>query len=321
MPKTYLITGGAGFIGSHLAGKLVARGDKVYVIDDLSTGIKTNIPPGAAFLNIDISDDLKLQALKIPERIHCIFHLAAQSSGEISFSDPIRDIEVNYKGTYNVLKLAQNKKCRRFIFSSSMSVYGEPGRRSSFVSENSPSCPASYYGCNKAASENLIRVFSRGAGIDYTIFRLFNVYGPGQNMRNMKQGMVSIYLAYLVNNAPVQVKGSLKRFRDFIYIDDVIETFLKSELSKQTYGEIFNLGTSRKTTVRELLSIILRTYGKTDFKKWIKVKGKTSGDIKGVVADIAKLKEKLGLVPKYGLKDGLARMKEWLDSNPQRRRE
>lgn len=310
--KTYIITGGAGFIGSNLARRLINRG-AVYLIDDLSTGFKKNIPKAAVFCKADVSDMSALLSLRLPDKVDCVYHLAAQSSGEASFDDPVKDIDLNYKATYNVLNLAALKRCKRFIFSSSMSVYGEVPVSHEAISEDFPCNPTSYYGCNKLASEKLIKVFSKNAGIEYTIFRIFTAYGPSQNMTNMRQGMASIYLAYLLHNSPILVKGSLERFRDFIYIDDILEAMTKGEDCKAAYGEVFNIGSSIKTPVKELLEIMLEVYGKDDFKKWVIVKGSTPGDIKGCVADISRLKKALGWKPKFGLQEGITKMKDFLD--------
>lgn len=313
--KIYIITGGAGFIGSSLSKRFLERGDTVYILDNLSTGCRGNIPEGVLFYDIDISNSDALFALDIPDKVDCVYHLAAQSSGEASFENPSKDIDINYKGTYNVLELTKLKRCKRFIFSSSMSVYGDTPIENSFISEDYTCNPISYYGCNKLASEKLIKVFTRASDIKFTIFRLFSVYGPGQNMMNMKQGMVSIYLAYLLNNTPIHIKGSLERFRDFIYIDDVIDAFILNESCKKSYGEVFNLGTSIKTTVRELVELILKIYKKNNFDKWVIVKGDTSGDITGCVADIDRLKRAMGWKPRYGLDYGVAKMKEWAENS------
>jgi len=313
MPKTYIVTGGAGFIGSSLAQRLIDNGAKVFCLDNLSTGFKENIPRGAVFYKVDLSVAQSLANLKFPKKIDGIFHFAAQSSGEASFGDPLRDIDVNYKATYNVLKLCQKLKCKRFIFSSSMSVYGQVPSSTARVSEKVECQPVSYYGANKLVSEKIISIFCLNAGINYTIFRLFNVYGPGQNMRNMKQGMVSIYLSYLMNNEPVLVKGSLSRFRDFIFIGDVTDVCLRSLNNRKTYGEVFNVATSKKTTVKELLNVTLKVYKKKNFNQWVIVRGNTSGDVSGLTADISKLKKALDWQPSIELAQGISRMKSWVD--------
>jgi UDP-glucose 4-epimerase len=311
--KTYLITGGAGFIGSRLARYFIDKGQKVYVLDDLSTGFERNIPAGSIFLRADISNAYELERLETPERFDTVYHLAAQSSGEASFDDPARDIDVNYKGTLNLLHLAARKACQRFIFTSSMSVYGEVDTSQPRVSEDMPCKPRSYYGCNKLASEKLIGMFADHAEIKPTIFRLFNVYGPGQNMLNLRQGMVSIYFSYLMKQLPVQVKGSLERFRDFIYVDDVVDVLAGVEENRKTLNGIFNVGTGIRTSVKELLQAMLSAYGRADLDEWVRVEGSTQGDVAGCIADTTKLQENTGWIPRFDLISGVRRMKDWID--------
>ncbi len=311
--KKYIVTGGAGFIGSNLVKRLIDKGAEVYVIDDLSTGFIRNIPEGAVLYKTDITRFNSLCALRLPAKIDAVFHLAAQSSGEASFDDPGRDTEINYGGTYNILKLAHRSRCKRFIYASSMSVYGPTEYGIEKVMENHPCNPVSYYGNNKLASEGLIKIFAKTTGMEPTIFRLFSVYGPGQNMNNMKQGIVSIYLSYLLNGRPVKVKGSLDRFRDLVYIDDVIDVLVLCEDKKGAYGQVFNIGTGIKTTVRDLLKTLLMVYGIENFDKWIRCEGNTPGDVNGCVADISKVKRVLGWSPRYGVADGVGKMQSWLD--------
>ena len=307
-----IVTGGAGFIGSHLARRLIERGDEIFVLDDLSTGFQRNVPKGAVFYQVDVGSINDLLALKFPDKIDTIYHLAGQSSGEASFDDPLRDIKSNYIATYNILKLAEMKYCRRFIFTSSMSVYGEIDGFTP-VNEMHECNPQSYYGCNKLASEKLINVFIEKTGIIPTIFRLFNVYGPGQNMNNLKQGMVSIYMSYLMKDVPILVKGSLDRFRDFIYVDDVVDGLISSEPCEKTFGEVFNIGTGQSTTVSEVLQTLLKIFQKDDFDRWIVVEGNTPGDLKGFTADISKLKAAIEWKPRYDIEQGIAEMKAWID--------
>ena len=311
--KTYIVTGGAGFIGSNIVKRLISQGDKVYVLDDLLTGFEHNLDGKAIFYNVDISDYSKIEALDFGDKIDAVYHIAAQPSGEASFEDPARDIDVNFKATYNVLRLGELKKAKRFLYASSMSVYGEVSETCKNVSEDYECIPESYYGCNKLASEALINVFAKNNDIETTIFRLFNVYGPGQNMFNMKQGMVSIYMAFLLHDKPIHVKGSLDRFRDFIYVDDIVDAFLVSENNEKTYGGIFNLGTGVKATVKELVAAILKAYDKDDLKKWVYVEGTTRGDTKGCVSDMSKIKETIDWSPRFDIEKGIAEMKKWLD--------
>jgi len=307
----YIVTGGAGFIGSGVAKRLAAKNNKVYIIDDLSTGFERNLPKDAIFYRADIVDFQVLSDLKIPDKIDAVFHLAAQASGEASFDDPARDVDVNYKATYNMLRLAEMKDIKRFIYASSMSVYGAPNTDDCVVFEDSPCNPSSYYGCNKLASEKLINVFTKKSGVIPTIFRFFNVYGPGQNMLNMKQGMVSIYMEYLLKGETICVKGALDRFRDFIFIDDVVDVLLASEKCEGAYKETFNLGTGTMTTVKDLISAMLKAYGKESFDQWVNVEGNTPGDIRGCVANIRKLKDALDWKPKYQVMDGMKKMQKW----------
>ena len=311
--KTSVITGGAGFIGSNLAKRLIDRGDTVYVLDDLSTGYARNVPEKAIFYKLDVGDMGQIRELDLPGEVDTVYHLAGQSSGEASFDDPSGDIDRNYRATYNMLVASELMGAKRFVYSSSMSVYGDVNSSVPMVSESYDCNPASYYGCNKFASEKLINVFAKHSRIKPTIFRFFNVYGPGQNMKNMKQGMLSIYMSYLIKDVPVTVKGSLDRYRDFIYIEDLLNAVVNCEESEKTFYETFNLGTGIKTTVSELLKALLNVFEKSDFNKWVIVEGNTPGDIKGFVADMAKLKTHMEWSPIHKIEDGIKEMKKWID--------
>ncbi|MBI5240583.1 MAG: NAD-dependent epimerase/dehydratase family protein [Elusimicrobia bacterium] len=311
--KSFVVTGGAGFIGSCLARRLVAGGGRVLVLDDLSAGFKRNVPSGALFRKVDLSDDRALARVRPPAKLDAVFHLAAQSSGEASFDDPRRDVAVNHLATYNLLDWSARHRCRRFVFASSMSVYGDVPAGSGRVAEGRPPAPASFYGCNKLASEATIRAFSRHAGLGCTILRLFNVYGPGQNMLNMKQGMVSIYMSYLMNGLPIRVKGSLGRSRDFVYVEDVVDAFLRGAASPRAAGRTYNVGTGVRTSVRALLRELLGAYGLRDWRRWVEVAGRTSGDVSGFASDPSSIRRELGWRPRWPLSRGIPQMKLWCD--------
>ena len=207
----YLITGAAGFIGSSLARKYINQGDRVTTIDNLSTGYKSNIPKGVHFIEGDCSDNKIIS--KLPkETFDAIFNIAGQSSGEISFDDTVYDIGTNTESTLLLLQFALKNGCKRFIYAGTMSVYGI--QEDHPVKESSNCNPQSFYGVGKLASEHYMRIYQQ-YGIQTSSLRLFNVYGPGQNLSNLRQGMVSIFLAQMLKNKHIHVKGSGKRYRDF----------------------------------------------------------------------------------------------------------
>lgn len=302
--KYYLVTGAAGFIGSAVAKKLMEEGNKVVTIDNLSTGYESNIPDGVEFILGNCQNEEIIKKL-YDYKFDAILHIAGQSSGEISFDNPVYDLQTNAQSTLLLLKYARENKCKKFIYASTMSVYGDQPDKP--VNENAIPLPKSFYGVGKLASENYMRIF-RNYGINSTALRLFNVYGPGQNMENMRQGMVSIFLAQALNSDSIQVKGSNNRFRDFIYIDDVVDAFICILAHEQVDFNIFNIATGIKTTVKELLSVILDNLpGKVS----IKYEGSTPGDQFGITADISKIKKELGWYPKSSLQDGIKNMINW----------
>ena len=308
MPKvagqTVIVTGGAGFIGSRLTERLVSDSYDVIAVDNLSTGSEENIPQGTPLYTVDISQMSEIETLPDVE-YKAIFHVAAQSSGEISFEQPVVDLNSNALGTLNMLRFAMSRGVPRFVYASSMGVYGDVADAP--ISETHPCVPASYYGITKLAGEQYVRLFSQH--IDTTAFRLSNVYGPKQNLKNMKQGMASIYMAYLLSGEPLIVKGPAERFRDFVYIDDVVDAWLSCLDDHRTYGKVYNLGTGVKTTVTELIQVLLNALGYDSYD--ISYESGTPGDQFGIYADISKLQAELGFTTATTLDAGISRMVEW----------
>ena len=306
----YLVTGAAGFIGAAISIKLLEQGNRVVTIDNLSTGYIENIPKGVDFIEGDCANPNIYE--KLPQyQYDAILHIAGQSSGEISFSDPIYDIRANAESTLLLLKFALRSGCNRFIYASTMSVYGnKPDRQ---ISESDECSPESFYGVAKLASENYMRIYEK-YGINTTSVRLFNVYGPGQNMMNLKQGMVSIFIAQAMKDKKIHVKGDKSRFRDFIYIDDVTEIFFKCINNKKTYGKIFNVGTGLKTSVESLIKIIVR---KIDQNILVEYSGNTKGDIHGIYANNDRMNDYFSLKKLTPLSEGIKQMIESLDGNIQ----
>ncbi len=294
----YLITGGSGFIGSELAKNLAKnKKNKIYILDlEIKNKVFKKKQNNLKFINGDIREKKffkKLMSIKF----ETIYHLAAQTSAELSEKNPLNDIQTNLIGTFNVCKFAKLNKSKKIIFSSSMAVYGNDNYNKS---ENSTCNPVSYYGITKLASENIIKKLISNK-IKYKIFRLFNVYGPGQNLKNMYQGMVSIYLAQALKTKSVEVKGSLHRRRDCIYIDDVIKILISN---KCKFNNIYNVGTGLSISVKKIINQISKKLNK---KINIKKLKSTKGDIFISQANIKKI-EQTGLKPNIKFDYGIKKM-------------
>ena len=311
-PKAALVTGGAGFIGSHLARRLLREGWSVDIVDNLSTGYRENVPEGTTFFEVDVSRD-NLAAQLPAKRYDAVFHLAAQSSGEISFDDPSYDLRTNCQSTVLLLGWCKDNGTTRFLYTSSMSIYGDQTVQP--VAETATPIPKSFYGIGKLASEAYTHVYS-AFGIHSTSLRLFNVYGPGQNLANMRQGMVSIFLAYILRKQELIVKGSPDRYRDIIYIDDVIDAYMACLDNPATFGKSYNVATGKKTTVGELIEAELRAFGYGPGKYPVTFSANTPGDTFGIEANIDSLRADTGWAPKVDLQSGLAQMVAWAKSMP-----
>jgi UDP-glucose 4-epimerase len=296
----YLVTGGAGFIGSALANRLIENGGTVTIIDNLSTGFKENIPANARFIEGDCQD-YKIYKL-LNEKFDVIYHIAGQSSGEISFDDPVYDLQTNTQSTLLLLNYAIKTGCKRFLYASSMSVYGD--HPDIPISEDKSCNPKSFYGVGKMASEHYLRLYQE-FGIQSTALRLFNVYGPGQNMANMRQGMVSIFLEMAIKNKHIIVKGNTNRFRDFIFIDDVVDTFVECENNSNTFNKVYNVATGVKTNIKSLLKKIIQLF---NYKITIEIKGSTPGDQFGIYADINSIRKDIDREPEISIDVGLKKM-------------
>lgn len=308
MKNIVIVTGGAGFIGSHIAKRLKETGYEVIIIDNLLTGTTDNLPQGVKFIHGDISQEKSLSSLP-GDDVYAVLHLAAQSSGEVSNEKPGLDLKVNTLSTLHLLQWCKAHHISRFVYASSMAVYGDVQKNP--VSETQTCNPLSFYGISKLSSEHYIQHFAR-KGLATTCFRMFSVYGPGQNMTNMKQGMVSIFLAYLLRDEEIWVKGSGDRFRDFIYVDDVVNAWCSCLENEKTYGRIYNLATGKKTCVKELVQKEIEFYGLDPETYPVRFEGSTPADQFGLFADISLIKRDLGWRPKVSLDNGLKKMIAWV---------
>jgi UDP-glucose 4-epimerase len=302
-----LVTGAAGFIGSSVANKLIELGHNVITIDNLSTGFKKNLNDKIIFFEGDVFDDIILQSV-FKYNITGIIHIAGQSSGEVSFDNPIYDLNSNTQSTLKLLNYAKMNNCKKFIFASTMSVYGE--QYIDYVDEKNVPNPISFYSVGKLASEHYMKIYSN-YGINCIALRLFNVYGPGQNLENMRQGMVSIFLAQAFENNSILVKGSGERFRDMVYIDDVVDAFLKCLDSDIIGFKIYNVSTGLKTKVFDVIdSIKLLFFSEIE----VTYEGSTEGDVFGIFGNNQLIMSELGWSPKTTFSNGIKKMYEWIIS-------
>lgn len=306
----YLVTGVAGFIGSIFAKSLLADGHSVVGIDNLSTGYLEVVPDGVEFYNAGVHDSNFIKNLG-DRTFDAIVHIAGQSGGEMSYEDPVYDLQSNAQSTLLLLDLARKINCKRVIYASTVSVYGDLVDPV-LIDEEAQTLPKSFYGVGKLASENYLRIYAEQFGLETVSLRLFNTYGPGQNLKNFKQGMVSIYLAQALVNKHIHIKGSADRFRDLVFIDDVVDAFNMFLTMPITGYNYYNIATGKKTEVGTLVDLIVNALPYTVSTEY---SGATPGDVFGYTADISKITKETGWSPKVSLIDGVEQMVKWaLDS-------
>jgi len=309
--RRVVITGGAGFIGQAIAQALVARDVEVTLLD-LPERIGRVAPTlRARVVAGDVGECSAYERLDAAGTYDAVIHLAAQTSNRVSHERPELDVNTNARGTLLVTEWCCARGIRRLLYSSSMAVYGHPEKLP--IQENDRTLPFSYYGITKLAGEHYIRA-NAGRGLNATIFRLFNVYGPGQDLANLKQGMASIYLAYVLQRQKVPVTGSLDRYRDFVFIDDIVAAFQLALDEPGTHGRIFNLGTGTSTTVQDLLRLIITSAGEDPVKYPVEQVASHAGDQFGMVADASLFRNEFAWRPTVSLPEGIQRMVTWARS-------
>ena len=306
-----LVTGGAGFIGAYLVKRLIDSGRNVVIVDTLrDVGGISYVHPEADFLNKDICDSALYEKLN-DYNFDSVFHLAAQSAGEPSYDDPKYDSLTNSYGTLMLARYCKNMKISKLVYASTVAVYGN--NSNGIINEESPINPDSIYGVSKYAGEMYVKQTLAQSDVDYTILRVFNTYGPGENLNFTKKGMVSIYISYVWKSLPIEIKGSLERYRDFTYIKDTVEAFLLAEKTEIAKGNTYNISSGVKTTVSDLIQNILTSFGKDPSYPIIELEG-TPGDSFGYHSDISKIKKDLNWKPRTSLKEGLNSYASWVKS-------
>jgi len=306
---TYLVTGGAGFIGSHLTEELVRRGHKVRVADNLSTGNRRNLAhiAGVDFVEGDLSD--MAVATRAAEGVDYVLHQAAIPSVPRSVKDPIASNRANIDATLNVLVAARDAGVKRLVFAGSSSEYGDtptlPKR------EDMPSSPLSPYALQKVMGTEYCRMFTRLYGFETVVIRYFNVFGPRQDPGSPYSGVISLFATALIEGRQPTIFGDGEQTRDFTYVANVVDGVLRACEAPNAAGEAINVACGTRISLNELLRVMNTVVG-TDLRAIYKET--RAGDVKDSQADITKAKTLLGYTPLVGLEDGLRHTLEWCRS-------
>lgn len=304
--RTCLVTGGAGFIGSHLVDALLARGDAVAVIDDMSSGKAGYLSPAADLFEMGIGDDAVGDAMKAvcPD---VVFHSAAQISVSVSAREPKLDAETNILGTLNVLDAMVSAGASKMVFvSTGGAMYGEPGTLP--APESAGARPASPYGASKLAAENYLPIYKGLHGIDYSIIRPANVYGPRQDPHG-EAGVVAIFTRAMLAGAPIKIFGDGTDERDYVYVADIVDALVRASNSPGTGP--YNVGSGVGTSVNEIESTLAELTG---YSREPEPFPPRPGDLTRISLDASLAKKELGWWPTTSLNDGLRQTVQWFRS-------
>lgn len=293
-----LVTGGAGFIGSHIVDQLILEGHQVVILDNLVSGRKDQLHPKAIFYQMDVTDS-GVRGVFQQERPDAVIHQAAQIHVPTSIEQPIYDANVNIIGAINLLESGKEFGVKKMVYASSAAVYGEPKYLP--IDEQHPISPISGYGISKHTVEHYLEVYYHLYGLEYTVFRYANVYGIRQDPRG-EGGVVSIFTDKVMTNQPLTVFGDGEHSRDYIYVEDVAKANVLA-LTRGS-GEIFNIGTGVQTTLNEL---ILAFKQASEKNLAVEYGQERPGDIKDSYFDVSKAENFLGWKAEVALLDGLTR--------------
>ena len=283
-----IVTGGAGFIGSHLADRLLDLGVRVVIFDDFSSGKEENLPAKAIFRQVDISswDELLLVEDDFAD-CDVIFHNAA-SKKNICLRDPSKDLSVNGNGTLMLLQLAKNHSVKKFVHASTGSVYGEVG---GVISEHTPTSPVSYYGVSKLAGERYVQVFNHIYGMNTTIIRYFHVYGARQEDNPALGGVVAVFKRQALDGGPLTIHGDGEQERVFTHVSDVVEANIRAWQYDKSFGQVYNCCTTEPVSILALAHKVMGIYGKCK----VEYGPPLIGDIRTFLVDSGNIQADLGM--------------------------
>ena len=303
-----LVTGGAGFIGSHVVETLVKSGDRVRVLDDFSTGFRTNLDGVRDDVEVIrgtiCNPDIVRKAIK---GMDYVFHLAANRAVLHSVENPRHTNDVNITGMLNILIAARDEDVRRVIFSSSSSIYGDTKKFPS--AENDRPAPASPYAVSKLVGEYYCQLFSQLYDLATVSLRYFNVFGPRQNPESRYSAVIPIFIECLISNQRPEVHWDGRQSRDFSYVDNVAHANLRARSIKQVSGDVFNISTQEERSVLEILDELKHILKKPLIKP--RFAPKRAGDVRRTYANIRKAKQVLGFQVQTRFKEGLEKTAEW----------
>ena len=310
----YLVTGGAGFIGSHLVEKLVGDNARVRVLDNFTTGKRENIAPFLDRMELiegDIADpDICRRAC---DGVEVVFHQAAMPSVPKSVEDPVTSHRTNIDGTFNLLVAARDAGVRRFVYAASSSAYGETETLPKI--ESILPDPLSPYGVQKLTGEQYCTVFAKCYGLSTLSLRYFNVFGPRQDPKSQYAAAIPAFITAILRDEAPLVYGDGEQTRDFTHIDSVVHANMLAARADETQGEVMNAACGERITINEVIAEINRVLGKQVKSKHV---DERAGDIKHSWADIGLAERLIGFKPLVSFADGLRSVIDWYKENPER---
>jgi nucleoside-diphosphate-sugar epimerase len=303
----YCVTGGAGFIGSHLVDELVRRGERVRVADDFSTGLRANVPQGVEVVDGDVADpDVARRAVA---GCRIVLHQAAIPSVPRSIQDPVRSHRANVDGTVQILAAARAAGARRVVFAGSSSVYGNAAELPK--REDMPTGPLSPYALQKLVSEQYCRMFTSLYGLETVTTRYFNVYGPRQQPGSPYSGVISLFIEAFVQGRAPTIHGDGGQTRDFTFVADVVGGVLAAAEAPGASGEVINVAAGGRVSLLDLVHALQRILGRDITPAFGPPR---EGDVRDSQADIGKARRLIGFQPSVPFEEGLRRTVEWFQS-------